>query len=87
MPDTPSVLDMNTSKISTVIWATGFRMNFDWVKLPAFNERGLPLEKRGVSPVDGLYFLGLNWMNTWGSGRFFHVGKDALFIKNEIFKS
>ncbi|WP_160062715.1 MSMEG_0569 family flavin-dependent oxidoreductase [Psychromonas sp. L1A2] len=87
LPDTPATLDMNTSKISTVIWATGFRMNFDWVKLPAFNDRGLPLEKRGVSPVEGLYFLGLNWMNTWGSGRFFHVGKDAHFIKNEILKS
>jgi len=84
LPDSPLTLDMNTSKISTVIWATGFRMNFDWVKLPAFDERGLPIEKRGISPVEGLYFLGLNWMNTWGSGRFFHVGRDAGFLKDQI---
>ncbi|WP_158972698.1 MSMEG_0569 family flavin-dependent oxidoreductase [Paraglaciecola sp. L3A3] len=87
LPDSPAVLDMNTSNISTVIWATGFRMNFNWVKLPAFDERGLPLEKRGVSPVDGLYFLGLNWMNTWGSGRFFHVGRDAEFLKEQILQN
>lgn len=84
LPDTPETLDMNNSDISAVIWATGFRMNFNWVKLPAFDERGLPVEKRGVSPVDGLYFLGLNWMNTWGSGRFFHVGRDANYLKDQI---
>ncbi len=84
LPKYPSKLDMNTSKVTTVVWATGFKMNYDWVKLPAFDERGLPVEKRGVSNVDGLYFLGLNWMNTWGSGRFFHVGRDAEFLKEKI---
>ena len=39
---------------------------------------------RGVSPVPGLYFLGLPWLHTWGSGRFSGVARDALFLAERI---
>lgn len=83
LPDSPSELDLTTSKISTVIWATGFKMDFKWVKLPVFKD-GYPVTERGVTAVPGLYFLGLNWMNTWGSGRFYHVGRDAEYLCGQI---
>ncbi len=84
MPATPLSLDLNKTAIAAVVWATGFKMEFDWVKPKVFNSKGLPAQKRGVSSVQGLYFLGLNWMNTWGSGRFFHVGKDAQYLSEQI---
>lgn len=84
MPPQTSHLDMNASGIRSVVWATGFKMDFGWIKLPVTDERGYPLHKRGVSPEDGLYFLGLNWMHTWGSGRFYHVGRDAEFLCAQI---
>jgi putative flavoprotein involved in K+ transport len=77
-------IDMNHGKISAVVWATGFTTDYSWLKLGVFNEKGNPLQNRGISPERGLYFLGLNWMNTWGSGRFYHVGRDAEYIANAI---
>lgn len=83
-PPTTDKLDLNSSNITSVIWATGFKPNYDWIRVDTFNENGHPTQERGVSPCDGLYFLGLNWMHTWGSGRFFHVGKDAEYLKDVI---
>ena len=83
-PETPLEFDMSESGITSVVWATGFRTNFKYIHLPAFDERGRPQTKRGVTDVEGLYFLGLNWMHTWGSGRFYHVGRDAEFLVSQI---
>ena len=86
LPDSPRTLDLNQSAITAIVWATGFKTAFDWVKPSVFNPQGQPEQKRGVTQEEGLYFLGLNWMNTWGSGRFFHVGKDAEFLSTRIAK-
>lgn len=83
-PEIKSAIDIEQEAISSVVWATGFKTRFDWIKLPAFNHHGHPIQNRGVSPEPGLYFLGLNWMNTWGSGRFFHVGRDAEYLAKII---
>jgi len=84
LPDSPSQLDLNKSNINSMVWSIGFKMDFDWVKVPVINEHGIPIQKRGVTAETGLYFLGLNWMNTWGSGRFFHVGRDAEYLCEQI---
>ncbi|WP_166263382.1 MSMEG_0569 family flavin-dependent oxidoreductase [Marinobacter caseinilyticus] len=84
MPETVTRLDLSTTNITSVVWATGFHLNYDWVQLPVTDREGFPLQKRGVSPVAGVYFLGLNWMNTWGSGRFYHVGRDADYLSHTI---
>jgi putative flavoprotein involved in K+ transport len=34
--------------------------------------------------VEGLYFLGLPWLNTWGSGRFLGVAEDAQHLVEVI---
>ena len=86
IPDSPLSFDMNKSNIHSVVWATGFKTNFSWIDVPVFNEHGFPQQHRGLTNVNGMYFLGLNWMHTWGSGRFFHVGKDAEYLANDIVK-
>jgi putative flavoprotein involved in K+ transport len=70
--------------IRTVIWSTGFRSNWSWVKLPAFDGAGYPTHDRGVTSVDGLYVLGLPWLYTWGSGRFAGIAQDADFIGRHV---
>jgi len=84
LPSSPDVLDIREARITSIVWATGFTMDFSWVKLPIFSDKGHPSHQRGVTEVDGVYFLGLNWMNTWGSGRFFHVGRDAKYLSERI---
>ncbi|WP_423820588.1 MSMEG_0569 family flavin-dependent oxidoreductase [Salinisphaera sp. SPP-AMP-43] len=80
----PEQLSLEASGITTLIWATGFSGDFSWVEAPVFDGRGEPVHRRGVTPVDGLYFLGLPWLNTWGSGRFAAVGADAAYLVDQI---
>jgi len=37
-----------------------------------------------VTAHEGLYFLGLPWLHTWGSGRFSGVARDALYLAERI---
>jgi putative flavoprotein involved in K+ transport len=46
--------------------------------------RGRPIQQRGVSPVPGLYFLGLHWMHTFKSGLLSGVGADAEYLAGRI---
>ena len=84
-PDSESLaLDLQAANIKTVIWATGYNMDFSWIEIPAFDGKGYPGHERGVSQVDGLYFLGLPWLYTWGSARFSGVAKDAKYVSDRI---
>ncbi|HET7731271.1 MAG TPA: NAD(P)-binding domain-containing protein [Usitatibacter sp.] len=77
-------LDLRAAGIRTVVWATGYSLDFGWVKLPVFGERGEPLQRRGVAPSPGLYFLGLTWMHKVKSSFLYGVGEDAQFIAERI---
>jgi putative flavoprotein involved in K+ transport len=77
-------LDVRSSRVSAVVWSTGFDTDFSWVKAPVLDESGRVRHERGVTSVPGLYFLGLSWLFTWGSGRFSGVGRDAKHIVARI---
>jgi putative flavoprotein involved in K+ transport len=80
----PNELDLATSGIRSIVWSIGFGVDFQWVELPVFDERGCPCHTRGVSEVPGLYFLGLPWQHTWGSARFASVGRDAEHLCEQL---
>ncbi|MEV4458421.1 MSMEG_0569 family flavin-dependent oxidoreductase [Microbispora sp. NPDC049633] len=77
-------LDLAAAGITSVVWATGFTRDHRWIEIPAFDGRGYPMHWRGVTSCPGLYFLGLPWQHTWGSGRFEAVGRDAEFLAGHI---
>jgi putative flavoprotein involved in K+ transport len=79
-----SALDLEAAGIATVIWATGFGRDCRWIEVPVFDGRGYPTHRRGVTSCEGLYFLGLPWQHTWGSGRFCGVGTDAAYLADRI---
>ncbi len=85
----PADLDLVEAGISAVVWCIGFGTNYRWLDAPVFDGANRPIHKRGITGVPGLYFLGLPWQNTWGSGRFADVGKDAdyLFEKIKLFSN
>ena len=80
----PKYISFNSSKISTIIWATGFRFNFDWIKLDITQKNGHPIQERGITNFKGLYFMGLQWMNSSKSAQFIGVGEDAEYVTNDI---
>ena len=84
--NTTSALEMSllSSSVKSIIWATGFRYNFDWIKLKLTDKKGHPIQKRGVTKYKGLYFMGLQWMHSSKSAQFIGVGEDAEFIVNDI---
>jgi putative flavoprotein involved in K+ transport len=77
-------LDLKQAGIATIVWATGFVQDFSWIKLDAFDAQGQPKHRRGVSPVQGLYFLGLPWLSRRGSSFIWGVWHDARYIADQI---
>lgn len=77
-------LDLAASGIRSIIWAIGFSPDFRWVDAPVFNGAGQPHHSRGVTREPGLYFLGLPWLHTWGSGRFSGIKRDSLYLADQI---
>lgn len=77
-------LNLAEQGITSIIWCIGFTPDFTWVEAPVFNGRGHPGHVRGVTTQPGLYFLGLPWLYTWGSGRFSGVARDAEYVVEHI---
>ena len=76
-----------TAAVETVIWATGYQENTDWIAIPeARDAQGNLLHQRGVSPVPHLYLIGRSWQWTRGSALLTGVGDDAAMIKDHIMK-
>ena len=67
-----------------IIWATGYALDFGWLKVDAFDEKGRPVHQRGVSAVPGLYFLGLAWLSRRASPFIWGVWHDAEYLAGHI---
>jgi putative flavoprotein involved in K+ transport len=75
-----STLDIAAAGIAALIWATGYRPDFGWLKLPISDAQGYPLQRRGVASYRGLYFLGLEWQHSAQSHIFPGLGADAAYL-------
>lgn len=82
-PNEPD-LDVAKAGIRSVVWATGFRADFSFVAADILDGRGLPVHRRGVTPLDGLYVVGMPWLWTWGSGRFSGIARDTAHLADVI---
>ena len=74
------------SDIKNIIWATGFKPNFNWIDTVELDEQNYPKNYRGVSNIEGLYFIGLPWLHTRGSATLGGVKKDAEYLIHYISK-
>ncbi len=83
---TDPVLELNLAEagITSIIWATGFTVDYSWLKVDAFDEGGKPKHQRGVSAEPGVYFLGLPWQSRRGSSFIWGVWHDARFLADHI---
>jgi putative flavoprotein involved in K+ transport len=79
-----TALDLDEAGITSVIWSAGFRSDYSWVQVGVFDGAGHPTHHRGVTATPGLYFLGLPWLHTWGSGRFAAIARDSEHLSTAI---
>jgi len=75
-----TTLGIDEYNIRSIIWTTGFRGNYSYIKLPVFDSDGNPKHRDGISDIQGLYFIGLPWMRHRKSTILFGIKEDAEFI-------
>ena len=77
-------LELDQEGIRSVVWATGYKLDFGWVHLSIFDEWGYPRHERGVTEYPGLYAVGLPWLHSEPSSVFAGVGADAEHVVSHI---
>lgn len=77
-------LDLAGAGVTSIIWATGYAVDYGWLQVNAFDEEGKPRHQRGVSSEPGIYFLGLPWLSRRGSSFIWGVWHDAKHIADHI---
>ena len=81
----PQLDDERVLDVENVVWATGYHPDFSWIRLPVFGDGGAPRQYRGVvHGEDGLYFVGLPFLHSFGSMLIFGVGTDARYVADRI---
>ena len=83
---TDPILELNLEEagINSIVWATGFDVDYSWLKVDALDKNGKPKHERGISAEPGVYFLGLPWQSRRGSSFIWGVWHDAQFIADHI---
>ena len=84
MTDPVLQLDLAKAGVTSIIWATGYALDFGWMKIDAFDAKGRPSHKLGVATVPGLYFVGLPWLSRRASTFIWGVWHDAGHIAGHI---
>jgi putative flavoprotein involved in K+ transport len=83
----PDSLNLKAERINTVIWATGYRREYPWLRVPVLNARGEIMHTGGFTAEAGLYVLGLNFQRRRNSSFIDGVGDDAWVIARAIAQS
>ncbi|GAA0356602.1 flavin-containing monooxygenase [Bacillus horti] len=73
--------DESRQDVQSILWATGYRNDYSWIDIEGIlDQDGKPIHQRGVSTIQGLYFVGLSWQYKRGSALIHGVGEDAEFL-------
>jgi putative flavoprotein involved in K+ transport len=80
----PGRLDLAAEGMSTVVWATGYRRRYPWLRVPVLDGAGEIRHRRGVTSVSGLYVLGLRFQHRRNSNFIDGVRHDAEFVADHI---
>ncbi|MEO6827573.1 MAG: NAD(P)/FAD-dependent oxidoreductase [Microbacteriaceae bacterium] len=76
---------VNPLSPTTIIWATGYRPDLDWLPALRTGDGGLPVTRRGVvEDWPGLYFVGMPFQYALTSGLVGGVGRDAAYIADQV---
>ena len=85
--ETRAELDITSDGIGSVIWTSGYRPDYRWVKFPVCDDMGFPITSDGHSQVPGLYFVGVHWMRKAKSAILYGVGEDAEVVSRQVIEA
>ncbi|MEZ0070572.1 putative flavoprotein involved in K+ transport [Streptacidiphilus sp. MAP12-20] len=80
----PVLGDGRVIEAANVIWCTGFRQDYGWIDLPVTDGDGYPVQKRGLSPEPGLYFVGVPFLYSFASMLIGGIDRDAGYVAQRI---
>jgi putative flavoprotein involved in K+ transport len=86
-PEELTELNLLRAGVSTVIWATGYDLDYGWIDAPILDELGYPRNARGVAAVPGLYFLGLLWQHSQASASLVGPELDGPYLVEHMGRS
>ncbi len=81
---TRTELDVTKDGLGAVIWTSGYRPDYGWVKARVFDEMGFPVQTDGRTNVPGLYFMGVHWLRKAKSSIIYGVDEDAEIVTRQI---
>ena len=84
LPEAPTWLDLEAAGIRSIVWASGYVRRYPWLEAPAVRRDGELLHRNGITPVRGLYVVGLRFQRRRASHFIGGVGADARFIAERI---
>ncbi|HEX8656811.1 MAG TPA: NAD(P)/FAD-dependent oxidoreductase [Hymenobacter sp.] len=73
--------------LDAVVWATGYRPQYDWIDLPILAADGTPVHHRGRTAAPGVAFLGLEWLDGRRSALLYGAGPDAQRVVAELLRA
>jgi putative flavoprotein involved in K+ transport len=77
-------LDLAAAGVTSIVWATGYSVDYGWLQVDAFDQQGRPRHRRGVSSEPGVYFLGLPGLSRRASSFIWGVWHDAKHVADHI---
>lgn len=80
IPSEPPQLNLAAEHITSVLWATGYKLDLSFVDIPVLDAWSYPRHVRGVTEHPGLYVVGLPWLTGQGSSLVAGVGRDAEYV-------
>lgn len=76
-PAAPLMLPLRSGEIKTVLWATGYKPEYPWLRLPVLDHKGQVRHDGGVSTIPGLYVMGTTFLRRRKSTLIVGAGDDA----------
>jgi putative flavoprotein involved in K+ transport len=81
----PMLDDGRVLDVRNIVWCTGFRPDFGWIRLPfEMGDDGYPVQYRGTTSTPGLYFAGLPFLHSFASMLIAGAGRDGERVARHI---
>ena len=73
----PLAMDLAGGDIKTILWATGYRPDYSWLRVPVFDRKGQIRHDGGVVAAPGMYLMGMPFLRRRKSTLIDGAGDDA----------